>query len=114
MMFSFLSFFFTLTIVSSGLTPSSNFLIDQTNVDFSTMTYTQLTNEQTVFIGLRSDGKYLFTSLDSMGNISQIAKTLAGTRTFQRIDKLQNGGFVFIWAEHPPHMPFIIKFMMTI
>ena len=100
-MFYFLSFFFFLTIVSSGLTPSSKFSIDQTDVEFSTMTYTQLTNKKTVFIGLRSDGQYIFTSVDSMGNISQKTKTLAGTRTFQRVYKLKNGGFVLIWAEHP-------------
>ena len=98
-MIYFLSFFFFLTIVSSGFLIPSNFWINQTNVDFSTITYTQLTNEQTVFVGQRSDGNYLFTILDSMGNISQITKTFAGSRSFQRIHKLKNGGFVFIWSE---------------
>lgn len=111
-MFSILSFFFFLTVVSSVLTTPSNFSINQANVDFSTMTYTQLTNEKTVFIGLRSDGKHLFTSLDSMGNISQIAKALSGSRTFQRIHKLQNGGFVFIWAEQPSSGLYALHFQI--
>ena len=79
---------------------SSNFSIPSDLIDFTTMTYDQLIDGSVVFVGARNDSGYTFTRLDPTGNFSQMRKVLTGNRTFQKIRKLTNGGFVLTWAEN--------------